>query len=425
MSETGGINDINEAYREQQQKIDSMVESMGAQDDPVWKEKAGKYLREIDRYQAMVKLLDIGSKALNEKREMFVELCENPEFEIAFVGTIKTGKSTLINALLGHDYTPTDITPETAALTKFRKSDNDYIRIIFYSKEEWEELKASKSQNAVEYNELYERLGAESVADRWIGHDPIRKELSPEEIEKAVAQWTSSKYAEHFFVKEVEMGISSLPDTFPPQVLFVDTPGLFDAVQYRSEIAEKYIRNADAVFFCIDAQRTIREEHDEIQVVFQNSSENKSKVHIIATHWDKLNKPIEENWKKQKKFFVELFSNRNFFNDEDLAEKNIMHSSAYMYNLCKDFDNNIDELEMFTRVLGLTRRGDDDDTIRSFRDEIMRVSNVEKIKTAIEQELVMKYKQLMMERMEKVYQELIETYRKGIHDKKTALEGGK
>lgn len=425
MSETGGINDINEAYREQQQKIDSMVESMGAQDDPVWKEKAGKYLREIDRYQAMVKLLDIGSKALNEKREMFVELCENPEFEIAFVGTIKTGKSTLINALLGHDYTPTDITPETAALTKFRKSDNDYIRIIFYSKEEWEELKASKSQNAVEYNEFYERLGAESVADRWIGHDPIRKELSPEEIEKAVAQWTSSKYAEHFFVKEVEMGISSLPDTFPPQVLFVDTPGLFDAVQYRSEIAEKYIRNADAVFFCIDAQRTIREEHDEIQVVFQNSSENKSKVHIIATHWDKLNKPIEENWKKQKKFFVELFSNRNFFNDEDLAEKNIMHSSAYMYNLCKDFDNNIDELEMFTRVLGLTRRGDDDDTIRSFRDEIMRVSNVEKIKTAIEQELVMKYKQLMMERMEKVYQELIETYRKGIHDKKTALEGGK
>ena len=425
MSETDGINDINEAYREQQQKIDSMVESMGAQDDPVWKEKAGKYLREIDRYQAMVKLLDIGSKALNEKREMFVELCENPEFEIAFVGTIKTGKSTLINALLGHDYTPTDITPETAALTKFRKSDNDYIRIIFYSKEEWEELKASKSQNAVEYNELYERLGAESVADRWIGHDPIRKELSPEEIEKAVAQWTSSKYAEHFFVKEVEMGISSLPDTFPPQVLFVDTPGLFDAVQYRSEIAEKYIRNADAVFFCIDAQRTIREEHDERQVVFQNSSENKSKVHIIATHWDKLNKPIEENWKKQKKFFVELFSNRNFFNDEDLAEKNIMHSSAYMYNLCKDFDNNIDELEMFTRVLGLTRRGDDDDTIRSFRDEIMRVSNVEKIKTAIEQELVMKYKQLMMERMEKVYQELIETYRKGIHDKKTALEGGK
>ena len=131
MSETDGINDINEAYREQQQKIDSMVESMGAQDDPVWKEKAGKYLREIDRYQAMVKLLDIGSKALNEKREMFVELCENPEFEIALVGTIKTGKSTLINALLGHDYTPTDITPETAALTKFRKSDNDYIRIIF------------------------------------------------------------------------------------------------------------------------------------------------------------------------------------------------------------------------------------------------------------------------------------------------------
>ncbi len=426
MSEVFNAQAAQEAYEEQKARIENTVNQIQDDDteaDKAWKEQTGKYLKEIERYQSMVKLLDIGNESLSQKTSVFLDILENPEFEIAFVGTIKTGKSTLINALLGHNYTPTDVTPETAALTKFRRSEKDYIKIVFYSEDEWKQLKASKSQNAVEYNDLYNRLNADEAAVKWVGHDSIRKELSADEIEEKVAQWTSSKYAEHFFVKEVELGISTLPETFPPQVMFVDTPGLFDAVQYRSEIAEKYIRKADAVFFCVDVQRTIREEHDEIMTVFENSKHNKEKVHIVATHWDKLNKPIMENWNKQKRFLVELFSNKNFFASEELAEKNIMHSSAYMYNLCTDVDKNIDELELFTRMVGLTERGDSDEKIKSLLGEIRDCTNIEKIKHVIETELVAKYKQLMVDRIESVYQELVTTYRQGIHDKRMASEG--
>ena len=426
MSEVYNAQAAQEAYEEQKARIENTVNQIKEDDseaDKAWKEQTGKYLKEIERYQSMVKLLDIGNENLSQQTGLFLDILENPEFEIAFVGTIKTGKSTLINALLGHNYTPTDVTPETAALTKFRRSEQDYIKIVFYNEDEWKQLKASKSQNAVEYNDLYNRLGAEEAAAKWVGHDSIKRELSADEIETKVAQWTSSKYAEHFFVKEVELGISTLPETFPPQVLFVDTPGLFDAVQYRSEIAEKYIRKADAVFFCVDVQRTIREEHDEIMTVFENSRHNKEKVHIVATHWDKLNKPIVENWNKQKRFLVELFSNKNFFGSEELAEKNIMHSSAYMYNLCNDVDKNIDELELFTRMVGLTERGDSDEKIKSLMGDIMGYTNIEKIKKVIETELVAKYKQLMVDRIESVYQELVSTYRQGIHEKRVASEG--
>ncbi len=409
---------------DQRARVDSVVDSLKQinYDDDELKEKFGKYLKEIERYQSLLKLLDIGDENLAQKAEVFLEICENPEFEIAFVGTIKTGKSTLINALLGHNYTPVDVTPETAALTKFRKSPKDYVKVVFYDRQEWDELTRSKSQQADTYDELYRRLNAEAVVDTWVGHEPIMTEVENLEIENEVAKWTSSKMPEHFFVKEVDIGLSTLPESFPEQVLLVDTPGLFDAVTYRSEITKKYIRKADAVFFCVDVQRTIREEHEEIRAVFENASDNMSKVHIVATHWDKLNKPIIENWERQKKFLVELFSGRNFFGSMELAQKNIMHSSAYMYNLLKDADDNMDELEIFCRMTGLTERGASDEEIKSVLDEIKGYTNVDKIREVIENELLAKYKHLLFYRIETVYQDLISTYRKGIKEKREAYE---
>jgi len=86
-------------------------------------------------------------------------------------------------------------------------------------------------------------------------------------------------------------------------------------------------------------------------------------------------------------------------------------------------DKNIDELELFTRMVGLTERGDSDEKIKSLMGDIMGYTNIEKIKKVIETELVAKYKQLMVDRIESVYQELVSTYRQGIHEKRVASEG--
>ncbi len=142
----------------------------------------------------------------------------------------------------------------------------------------------------------------------------------------------------------------------------------------------------------------------------------------MATHWDKLNKLIIENWERQKKFLVELFSGRSFFGDMELAQKNIMHSSAYMYNLLKDADDNMDELEIFCRMTGLTERGASDEEIKAVLDDIKGYTNVDKIREVIKTELLAKYKHLLFYRIETVYQDFISTYRRGIKERKEAAQ---
>lgn len=206
----------------------------------MWNDTVDLYKRKVERYRAMMGLPEFeGEKSddLSGKMMDFLELCHKPEFQIAFVGTIKTGKSTLINSLLGHNYASMSVTPETAALTKFRSSPRDYVKILFYTPGEWKTLWKSRTSAADAFMEEYRELNAEAQKDKWIGHEEIFRELPNGEIEKELAVWSSSKSARHYFVKEIEVGISSLPKDFPEQVVFVDTPGLLDPVAYRSELS--------------------------------------------------------------------------------------------------------------------------------------------------------------------------------------------
>ena len=295
------------------------------------------YAEKMERYEAIYNLPEFPrNKQLIGKMKDFLELCRHPEFQIAFVGTIKTGKSTLINALLGDNYASMAVTPETAALTKFRYSPKDYVQVEFYSAAEWKKLWASRN-NAEKFMEEYNELHADDHKDLWVGHPLEHKELAREEVKDELTKWSSSQSPEHYFVKEIEVGISTLPHDFPPQVVFVDTPGLFDPVAYRSKITQDYIRKAHAVFVCVDAQKVSQPEIEIIASVFALSSNNKEKVHIVATHWDKLNNP-EEDWKEQKDYLVRQLTGKGFFPDNQTASENIIPTAAYIHNLCRDYD---------------------------------------------------------------------------------------
>ena len=91
-------------------------------------------------------------------------------------------------------------------------------------------------------------------------------------------RWTSSKSPEHYFVKEIEIGISDLQkEGIPKQVVFVDTPGLSDPVGYRSDISRRYIVSANAVFMCINAKTLYNEEIRTIAQVFSNIGKKEKK----------------------------------------------------------------------------------------------------------------------------------------------------
>ncbi|MGG7175290.1 dynamin family protein [Clostridium neonatale] len=390
----------------------------------IWDDTIDLYTRKVEKFRALFNLPEMEANKntdISEKMIDFLDTCYKPEFQIAFVGTIKTGKSTLINSLLGHNYASMAVTPETAALTKFRSSVTDYVNITFYSPEEWKELWASRTSGADAFMKEYNELNAGNEKSKWIGHDSIYKELANSDIEKELAIWSSSKRAEHYFVKEIEVGISSLPDNFPKQVVFVDTPGLSDPVAYRSEITKQYIRKANAVFVCVDAQKVQKDEIETISSVFSFSSHNKNKVHIIATHWDKLNKP-EIDWIEQKKWLEKRLIGKGFFDTKEMANSNIMHSAAHIYNLCRDYDNlgDDDKITLMQFALGMKINPMD---IQSNLSKMMELTNIENINRIVTDKLAHNYQNLLHQDIEKKYSDIIYTLKRvGNENKKQMKE---
>ena len=184
-------------------------------------------------------------KTLNKGIENYITNAENPSYQIAIVGAIKAGKSTLINALIGHELASVNVTPETATLTKFKHSEKNSLKVKFYTSIEWNEIwEDANGKKAEVFLEEYKLLNAESVKNQYIDRPQIQMEFnSLETMKKEIARWTSSKEKEHYFVKELEIGLIDL--NLPPQICLVDTPGLNDIIDYRSKITRDYIDMAN------------------------------------------------------------------------------------------------------------------------------------------------------------------------------------
>lgn len=390
----------------------------------IWNETIDTYTRKVERIQSLLRIQDIGieSGELNQKIEDFLTMCRKPDFQIAFVGTIKTGKSTLINALLGHNYASMDVTPETAALTKFRSSDKDYIHVTFYSVKEWDMLWRTVQKGADKFLEKYYELQADKEKDKWLGHAEEHREVENRDIERELAIWSSSKSAVHYFVKEIEVGISTLPRDFPRQVVFVDTPGLSDPVQYRSQISRDYIHKANAVFVCVDAAKIYKEEIETIASVFSFSYHNKNKVHIVATHWDTLNDPVRD-WKKQKVHMAEQLTGPAFYDSKEIASKQIMYSAAYIYNLCRDYPYLERQEKKTVNILPMKLDMDVDFGMLTQGDleKLMEICNVQAINQVIVDELVKNYSKLLYGDIEHLYHDIKHIVRRVSSDRRKEL----
>lgn len=396
--------------------------------DIIWNDTIDRYTRKVEQLKELFEFKDWDAHKLNSvlTTEMmtFLENCRKPEFQIAFVGTIKTGKSTLINALLGKNYAPMDVTPETAALTKFRYSAKDYVKICFYTDKEWTQLWRSRTSGANAFMKEYMELKGDSIKGKWIGHAQICKELDNSKIRDELTKWSSSKFAEHYFVKEIEVGISSLPSNFPPEVVFVDTPGLSDPVGYRSDITKQYIRRANAVFVCIHAQQIRKEEIETISTVFSFSSDNKNKIFILATHWDAFNFP-EKEWKKQMAYLEGRLVGPGFYANVETARENIMKSAAFIFNLCRDYNNLDDEEFEFLCIVG-RKMGvfiEKQEQYQQNLEILKKKTNIGSVMNKITDVLAKNYKDFLAEDLTKAYKHILYELRR-IGNEKAQQEKG-
>ncbi|MGN0475494.1 MAG: dynamin family protein [Acutalibacteraceae bacterium] len=363
-----------------------------------WDLTVDKYVTKMERLRLILtqpETSKLSGERLISRIGNFVERCKEPEFHIAFVGTIKAGKSTLINALLGRNLASTSVTPETAVLTKFRSSKNDYIKVSFYTSDDWTQLWASISNNADVFKQEYAELGAENEKGKWLDHAVIKQEVSNGDIESEIERWTSSKHVEHYFVKEVEIGLSDF--NMPEQVVFVDTPGLDDAVKYRSDVTRKYIDRANAVFACVRSDALTGGELNILYRIFSNSSDNPEKIFVLGTQWDNLNNP-EADWKQQKAEWVKYLKTENCYGDEQVAQRNIIHVAAYLNNLCREYTK-LDKSGK-KALMSVAMKFDYDpwsgDSIEEHLEELTELSNVSEVERRIKHDIVPQYKDYLM-----------------------------
>lgn len=372
----------------------------------LWDATVSKHHKQMMMFKQLLVNSDINeniSQNIYKTIDKFDDMCQNPEFHIAFVGAIKAGKSTLINSLLGHNLASTSVTPETASLTKFKASETEnYIKLTFYTSDEWKELWASVSSSKAEvFMEEYNKLNADNEKMQWIDKSVYTKKFDDlGELKMEIQKWTSSKSAAHYFVKEVEVGLTN--STIPQGVIFVDTPGLDDPVKYRSDITRDYINRANAVLVCVRCDALTGAELATIYSVFSNSKYNPEKIYIVGTQLDTLNKPVND-WKQQREEWCKHLSKNDCYGTQTLAESNLIGVAGYLFNLINDFDNldedTIFEIESIALKLRIREYEKNLDTLEDF-------SNIRALKSKLKNEILNTHRTILINDIVLVYKNL-------------------
>lgn len=325
-----------------------------------WNETINEYVKRLNASKILFKKLsekeyfkssntlkeNIFFKEINSEISRYISDSKNPSYQIAIVGAVKAGKSTLINALIGYDLASTNVTPETATLTKIKTTDKNSITVKFYSKKDWKKIwnDAQKSTNATIFKEEFDNLRAKEIECEMLEKSDVFKEFDNlDSMKNEIKKWTSSHAREHYFVKEIEIGVEKL--NLPPQVCLVDTPGLNDPVQYRSNITSEYIHSANAVIICVNSKTLRNEEITTILEVLTKAQDKKDKVYILGTQIDIMNS--QADWEQQQEEWLKHLKEKQFYGSLEMAKKQLIGVSSYFYSNAIKLSSNtdIDSLE--------------------------------------------------------------------------------
>ena len=173
-------------------------------------------------------------------------------FVVAIIGEFKRGKSTLLNALLGQSLLPTDVTPTTATINVIRFS-QEPVLIVHHA------------DGKVEPREF-------SQAALW--------------------EFTAEADFDPDTLDYIEIGLPS--PLLASGMVLVDTPGVNDLNEHRSEIAYRFLPRSDAAIFLLSATHPFtKSEKDFLQT--NVLGEGLSKIAFVVNFADELDEDEPES----------------------------------------------------------------------------------------------------------------------------------
>ena len=241
-----------------------------------------------------------------------------------------------------------------------------------------------------------------------------------EDLKNKVKEYTSKNSKIHYFVKELTVYLNN--DNMPKDVTIVDTPGLDDVVDYRSNITKKYIKRANAVIVCVDATNLRKDEYLTITKVFENVGDDKYKVMILGTKIDEKNNP-KENWEKQSKEWKKYLEDN--YNDENLLNNNIIGVSSYIFSNLIELENTgkcdkVNKIIEFAENYGinLTPENGEDMPMKIYTEmqikaalekssQIRDITNIEKVNSLMKGNIISKGTEIAMKDLESKYSNMI------------------
>ncbi|MCH2077565.1 MAG: dynamin family protein [Rhodobacteraceae bacterium] len=227
-----------------------------------------------------------GAMAARAKR-VFKKL-EEFEPKVTFIGQVKAGKTTLLNALIGQgDVLPTDINPWTSVVTSVhlgpkRADRGQGCTFRFFSNDEWENL----VRHGGRLGEMANRAGASSeiekvrsqldqmreksrcrLGDRFellLGQTHRYDTFSPELVRRYVCLGDDFAGAEgegekqgHFadITKAADIWLND--DAFAVPLCLQDTPGINDTFLVREQITLNGLRGSNVCVVVLSAQQAL------------------------------------------------------------------------------------------------------------------------------------------------------------------------
>lgn len=318
------------------------------------------------------------------------------KLNLAVIGRVKAGKSTFLNALLfdGNDVLPSAFTPKTATLTKIEYAEQSAIEVEYYSTGEWQmlmELAHSKviSEEAQAAKELADAVAGSGInTSTYTAKGSDRVEFTSEDsLIGTLNNYVGENGNLTPLVKSVVLYLNRQE---LQGISIVDTPGLNDPVQSRTQRTREFLEVCDTIFFLSPASHFLNKGDMEL---LRNQLPQKgiARMQLLCSRfdngledvifdYDSVSEAIKDTKHRLRKHAQKSFSNIQSENvtaiEKELysACRQPVFLSSTFYNMSKHPRTDDNELEKraFEKI---NEYNDVDDAVI---DELGDISNIEK-----------------------------------------------